>query len=81
MPVELPLYPGLRILANWIPGNHICIGRNLALMEVRLATALLISKYDVHFAAGEEGVDIFREMTDLFIACPGPLQLCFEKLA
>ena len=56
-----------------------CIGRNLALMEIRLATALLISKYDVHLAAGEAGTDVSSKMVDLFVATPGPLQLSFER--
>ena len=48
-------------------------------MEVRLATALLVTKYDVELAKGEDGQDVERKMEDLFVATPGPLKLMFRE--
>lgn len=54
-----------------------CVGRNLGLMEVRIATALLVSKYDVEFAPGEEGRNLMK-IKDTFTAAPGHLKLVFR---
>lgn len=60
-------------------GNHTCLGRNLALMEVRLATALIVSKYDIVLAPGDDGTNVERHMEDLFVATPGPLNIRFRE--
>ena len=38
-----------------IPGRYNCIGKSLALAEIRYVTALLASKYNVNFPPGEDG--------------------------
>ena len=48
-------------------------------MEIRLVTALLITKYDVSLAKGEDGVDVSGKLRDLFVASPGPLNLIFKE--
>ena len=56
-----------------------CIGRDLGLMEIRLAIALLVSKYDIDLAPGETGLDVSERTIDSFVATPSPLRLVFEK--
>ena len=56
-----------------------CIGKNLALMELRIVTALLVSRFDIRFAPGEDGTALFRDMKDAFTAAPGDLRLVFDR--
>ena len=55
------------------------MGKGLALMELRLVTAILVHRFDVAFAPGETGERIFEEMHDTFTAAPGPLRLVFRE--
>jgi len=54
-----------------------CVGKNLALAELRFMTALLVSKYDITFAPGEDGTRCWRDMKDQDTAAPGKLELVF----
>ena len=56
-----------------------CIGKNLALMEVRLLTAELILKYNVKLAPGEDGKNLLTKSTDHFTMGLGALMLVFEE--
>ena len=58
-------------------GRFACVGKNLALSELRFVTALLVSKYDISFAPGEDGTSCWRDMKDQFTAAPGKLELVF----
>ncbi|KAL8793721.1 MAG: hypothetical protein Q9195_003662 [Heterodermia aff. obscurata] len=60
-------------------GRYMCIGKNLALMELRIVTALLVSRYEISFAPGEDGTSLFRDMKDAFTAAPGDLRLVFQR--
>ena len=46
-------------------------------MEVRLCAAMLVSQFDISFAPGESGIEVFKNMTDSFTANPGALRLIF----
>ncbi|KAL8741550.1 MAG: hypothetical protein Q9190_005851 [Brigantiaea leucoxantha] len=35
-----------------------CVGKNLTLAELRFVTTLLVSKYDIKFAPGEDGIGV-----------------------
>lgn len=48
-------------------------------MEVRTATVLLLDKFDIKFAEGEDGAKLFKESKDCFSWVPGPLNLVFKK--
>jgi cytochrome P450 len=61
-------------------GRYSCVGKNLALAEIRFVTALLISKYNIKFAPGEDGTTVWKDMKDQFTAVPGKLELVFEPL-
>ena len=42
-------------------------------------TALLVSRFDIMFAPGEDGTALFRDMKDAFTAAPGDLRLVFRR--
>ena len=56
-----------------------CIGKNLALMEIRLLTTQLIMQFDVGFAPGEDGQRLLEQTTDHFTLGLADLDLVFEK--
>ncbi|KAE8036859.1 hypothetical protein FH972_009492 [Carpinus fangiana] len=56
-----------------------CIGRPLALLEIRTVVAKLVAAFDVRFAPGEDGHALVRETRDHFTLGLGDLKLAFEK--
>ena len=62
-----------------IAGVYSCVGKSLALMEIRMLTAMLLTKFDVGFAPGEDGDKLFSLYHDHFTADPGPLRLTFKE--
>ena len=58
-----------------------CIGKPLALMELRCVLAKLITTFDVKFAPGDDGTDLDAKSRDHFTLEPGPLNLCFTARA
>lgn len=61
-------------------GRFGCVGKNLALMEVRAVTAALLDRYDLEFAPGMgRGEGVERDMGDQFTATPGKLELVFTE--
>ncbi|KAL2835988.1 cytochrome P450 [Aspergillus pseudoustus] len=65
----------------WVPfsaGPAGCIGKNLALMEMRLMTAHLVSAYDISFAPGEDGSELLKSQ-DHFTVALNPLRLVFKR--
>ena len=80
--VCLSLKPEIKKKANQtIPGRYNCIGKNLALAEIRYVTALLASKYDVSFPPGEDGRSVEENTLDQFTANPGELRVVFRARA
>ena len=60
-------------------GRFGCVGKNLALMELRAVTAALVKKYDIVFAPGSVGGrSVLTEMKDQFTMTPGRLELVFN---
>lgn len=60
------------------PGN--CIGKNVAMMEMRTLTATLLQEYEVSFAPGEDGSRLLNESLDHFTMTLAPLELVFRKV-
>ena len=58
-------------------GRYSCVGKNLALAELRYVAALFVGKYHIEFAPGEDGSKVEKAMKDQFIAAPGGLKLVF----
>ena len=66
----------------WAPfsmGPFGCIGKNLAMMELRTVTARLVTRFDLSLAPGEDGHRIFHETKDHFTVDPGHLDITFKE--
>ncbi|RAL06171.1 cytochrome P450 [Aspergillus ibericus CBS 121593] len=59
-------------------GHHSCVGRFLAMDDMRLVTARLVKKYHLSLPAGETGEDVLGDMRDQFTATPGRLRVMFR---
>ncbi|MCJ1373406.1 hypothetical protein MMC20_004634 [Loxospora ochrophaea] len=59
-------------------GRYACPGKPLALSELSLVVALLVSKYYIRFPDNDNGSRVEDDMKDQFTALPGPLDLVFE---
>jgi len=55
-----------------------CIGKPLALMELRCVIAKLLVAFDFEFAPGEDGTELIQKGRDHFTMEPGPLNLVFK---
>ncbi|KAL8952040.1 MAG: hypothetical protein Q9222_002027 [Ikaeria aurantiellina] len=69
-----------RAFAPFKQGRHGCVGKKLALAELSLVVASLVSKYSIKFAPGDDGSAVISDMRDCFTAKPGQLNLLFESL-
>lgn len=59
-------------------GRRVCVGKNLALTQIRLVATILLSRYRVRFAPGETGEAVERDMRDQLTAQPGRYAVVFE---
>ena len=62
----------------FMSGTHSCLGKQLALIELRFVTARLVTQYDFHFANVGNAGETVSNIRDCFTALPGPLRLVFE---
>ncbi|CBF89142.1 hypothetical protein AN0606.2 [Aspergillus nidulans FGSC A4] len=60
-------------------GHFNCIGRPLALMNLRVTLAQLIMEFDVKFAPGEDGKQFLADAKDNFVMYFGKLELAFTR--
>ncbi|KAK5134636.1 hypothetical protein LTR08_006292 [Meristemomyces frigidus] len=67
--------------APFSTGPYGCIGKNLALIELRTLTARLILEFDVKLAPGEDGHRLLYETLDHFTVDLGGLDLVFTQAA
>ncbi|KAJ6179762.1 hypothetical protein N7519_010223 [Penicillium mononematosum] len=69
-----------RAFAPFGVGRTSCVGRHLALAQIRLVTAALVFHYRITFASGENnGEDVERDMKDQLTAQPGACRLVFQS--
>jgi hypothetical protein len=54
------------------------VGKNLALTEIRMVTASLLSRFRICFAPGDNGEAVECDMRDQLTGNPGDLNLVFE---
>ncbi|KAJ5125658.1 hypothetical protein N7526_007835 [Penicillium atrosanguineum] len=59
-------------------GHTSCIGRALAMNDMRLITARLVRKYRFSIPPGETGDSVWKDLKDQFTSNPGRLRLGFE---
>lgn len=57
------------------------MGKQVALMELRMTTALLVTEFDIRFAPGENGQRLLNESKDFFTMSIADLQLVFTSTA
>ncbi|CAD6591505.1 MAG: hypothetical protein ASARMPRED_005466 [Alectoria sarmentosa] len=67
-----------RAFAPFGVGRRICVGKNLALTQIRLVTATLVCKYRVRFASGDKGEAMERDLRDQLTALPGRFSVVFD---
>ncbi|RVX73375.1 hypothetical protein B0A52_03017 [Exophiala mesophila] len=58
-------------------GPYSCIGKQLALIEIRSVTANILANFDVSFGPGEDGTNLLEKTLDTFTMELAPLSLCF----
>ncbi|KAI8633186.1 cytochrome P450 [Xylariaceae sp. FL1651] len=69
-----------RAFAPFAHGRYNCVGKNLAMIEMRLVLAMLVRRFEMGFSpSGDEGEVMFKNMGDYFTAAPGRLELMFRK--
>lgn len=54
-----------------------CIGKQLALMEIHAVISLLIARFDVSLAPGEDGSNLLERTKDTFTMRLGDLNIVF----
>ncbi len=47
-------------------------------MEMRIVTTLLVAQFDIEFAPGDDGTELFENLRDAFATVPGKLELIFR---
>ncbi|PYH65784.1 cytochrome P450 [Aspergillus vadensis CBS 113365] len=68
-----------RAFAPFGVGNTSCVGKNLALTQIRLVVASLVMQYRISFAAASpNGEQVERDLKDQLTANPGPCWLEFS---
>ena len=62
-------------------GAYSCVGKNLALMELRHVIYKIVMDFDVAFAPGENGRRVVEDAKDTFTLSPGELELVFTSFS
>ena len=60
-------------------GVYGCVGRQLALMELRGVVARIVTQFDISFAPGEDGSTLLTKTRDVFTLDLAPLNLVFTE--
>ena len=48
-------------------------------MELRIVTARIVTQFDIAFALGEDGIDLFEKTKDVFTLEVAPLRMVFTQ--
>lgn len=68
--------------AAWFPfllGPYGCIGKQVALMELRISIAKLVLAFDIGFAPGEDGTALMMDTMDCFTQILAPMKIIFTE--
>lgn len=60
-------------------GPNSCVGKQLALMELRTVVAYLVTAFDVKFAPGEDGTRLLNDSKDFFTISTSDLEVIFTR--
>jgi cytochrome P450 len=63
----------------FVTGPYGCIGKPLALMQIRTLVAKIIMEFDVMFAPGEDGTNLMERSRDHFTIGLEDLNLLFKR--
>ncbi|KAL5359064.1 cytochrome P450 [Aspergillus floccosus] len=66
------------VFAPFTIGPYSCIGKPLAMLNLRTTLARLVMEFDVRFAPGEDGRKFLDDAQDNFVLYMGELNLVFE---
>ena len=65
--------------APFMIGTYACIGKPLALMDLRLTTARIVMNYNMTFPeGGDRGAAFVDGLVDQFVVKPAKLEVCFQ---
>jgi cytochrome P450 len=65
--------------APFSSGVYSCVGKQLALMELRGVIARAVTQFDIGFAPGEDGTNLLTKTRDVFTLDLAPLNLVFTE--
>lgn len=68
----------IRGFSPFSQGRYNCVGKNLAMIEMRVVIAMLVRKFRIGFSGADKGETLFSDLRDNFTAAPGKLQLQFH---
>jgi cytochrome P450 family 628 len=69
----------VELILPYFEGIYNCVGRQLALMELRYMLAYTVWNYKFAYASGESGRRMDEESVDLVILKAGKLDVVFTK--
>ncbi|KAJ3577828.1 hypothetical protein NPX13_g2742 [Xylaria arbuscula] len=70
-----------RAFAPFSMGRNSCAGKKIAMSQMRLTIAILLSKYSISFAPGNSDKHLVeKDMRDQMTPLPGDLELVFKEL-
>ncbi|KUI74577.1 Tryprostatin B 6-hydroxylase [Cytospora mali] len=69
-----------RGFAPFSQGRFSCVGKTLAMGEMRFVIALLVKRFKVEFGCSNQGEPLFGNMRDQFTASPGRLDLMLRVI-
>lgn len=72
---------GERELTLFSTGPYACVGKRLAMVEMRRVTAEIVSRYDIAVAPGQSKEQFLDGVQDTFTTVAAPLHLIFTKRA
>jgi cytochrome P450 len=67
-----------RAYAPFSFGARLCLGKSMAMAELRLSTAILLKNYDVSFAPDYDEETMWRDMRDQVTCQPGEVSCIFR---
>lgn len=67
------------VFIPFLTGSYACVGRRLALMEVRRAVAAIICQYDIALGPGQTREGFLNGKIDAFTLVAAPLSLNFTR--
>lgn len=68
-----------RAYAPFTVGSRQCVGKNLALLELRIMTAILLRRFKVKFSKEHDPAKVLDDLKDTVTAQPGECMVIFER--